>query len=610
MRTSIAGWCAGRGASPTRSAGASPVSSPRSWSAALLALLPPLIFRRIIDDAIPTGDRRQIWLLGGLTVVVAAADAGLSIVQRWFSARIGEGLIYDLRVALFDKVQRMPVAFFTRTQTGALISRLNNDVIGAQTRGHPHAGLGGLQRHRPRHHAAADVDPRVAADDPGPGRAAAVHRSRPAGSGASWRDITREPMDLNARHEHPDDRALQRRRRHAGQAVRPRQRRDRRVRAAGRPGCATSASARPCTGASFFVALGVVGALGAALIYWRRRPAGRSRDASRSARSSPWRPTSAASTSRSTGLTNARVDLMTAARVLRAGLRGARRARGRSPTRPARSTWSAPSGRIELRPRVLPLPAGRRGDASRRSSDCRVPTRQDSGPRRAPRRRRSPIEPGQLVALVGPSGAGKSTLAALVPRLYDVTDGRGAHRRPRRPRPHAGRRCARAIGVVTPGPAPVPRVDRRQPALRPARRHRRGARGAPAGRPRSTTSSPPCPTATTPSSASGATACPAARSSGSPSPACCSRTRAIVILDEATSHLDTENEAAGAAGARRRARRIAPPSSSPTGCRRSSTPTRSSCSTTGRIVERGRHDELLAAGGLYARQSELAFFAA
>jgi ATP-binding cassette subfamily B protein len=57
----------------------------------------------------------------------------LSIVQRWYSSRIGEGLIYDLRVALFDKVQHMPIAFFTRTQTGALISRLNNDVVGAQT---------------------------------------------------------------------------------------------------------------------------------------------------------------------------------------------------------------------------------------------------------------------------------------------------------------------------------------------------------------------------------------------------------------------------------------------------------------------------------------------
>ena len=65
-------------------------------------------------------------------VVLAFADAMLSLLQRYLSSRVGEGLIYDLRVALFDHVQRMPLAFFTRTQTGALQSRLNNDVIGAQ----------------------------------------------------------------------------------------------------------------------------------------------------------------------------------------------------------------------------------------------------------------------------------------------------------------------------------------------------------------------------------------------------------------------------------------------------------------------------------------------
>jgi ATP-binding cassette subfamily B protein len=59
-------------------------------------------------------------------------DAGISLATRWFSARIGEGVIYDLRSRVFEHVQRMPVAFFTRTQTGALVSRLNNDVIGAQ----------------------------------------------------------------------------------------------------------------------------------------------------------------------------------------------------------------------------------------------------------------------------------------------------------------------------------------------------------------------------------------------------------------------------------------------------------------------------------------------
>jgi ATP-binding cassette subfamily B protein len=101
--------------------------------AALLGLVPPFLFRAILDDAIPGRDRSLITLLAALVVAAALGDAILAISQRMFSARIGEGLIYDLRVALFTKVQQMPIAFFTRTQTGALISRLNNDVIGAQT---------------------------------------------------------------------------------------------------------------------------------------------------------------------------------------------------------------------------------------------------------------------------------------------------------------------------------------------------------------------------------------------------------------------------------------------------------------------------------------------
>ncbi len=99
----------------------------------LIALVPPLMFRLIVDEAIPDSDKRRIVTLTVVLVVVALGDSVLQIVQRWYSARIGEGLIYDLRVALFDKVQNMPIAFFTRTQTGALISRLNNDVVGAQT---------------------------------------------------------------------------------------------------------------------------------------------------------------------------------------------------------------------------------------------------------------------------------------------------------------------------------------------------------------------------------------------------------------------------------------------------------------------------------------------
>jgi ATP-binding cassette, subfamily B, bacterial len=102
-------------------------------AAALLALVPPFVARGIIDSAIPDADRGLIVLLASIAVGAALADAGLAIVQRWCSARVGEGLIYDLRRTLFAKVQRMPIAFFTRTPTGSITSRLNNDVIGAQT---------------------------------------------------------------------------------------------------------------------------------------------------------------------------------------------------------------------------------------------------------------------------------------------------------------------------------------------------------------------------------------------------------------------------------------------------------------------------------------------
>jgi ATP-binding cassette subfamily B protein len=99
---------------------------------AVVALAPPLLIRRIIDDAIPQGDGGLVTTTALLMVGLALASALLGLLERWASSRIGEGLIFDLRVKLFDHVQRMPIAFFTRTHTGALTSRLNNDVIGAQ----------------------------------------------------------------------------------------------------------------------------------------------------------------------------------------------------------------------------------------------------------------------------------------------------------------------------------------------------------------------------------------------------------------------------------------------------------------------------------------------
>ncbi|MDQ3758156.1 MAG: ABC transporter transmembrane domain-containing protein, partial [Actinomycetota bacterium] len=98
----------------------------------VLGVLPPLIFKQLIDEAIPRRDLGAVNLLALAAVGLAVLTTGLSLLNRWFGARIGEGLIFDLRVALYRHVQGMPLAFFTRTQTGALMSRLSTDVIGAQ----------------------------------------------------------------------------------------------------------------------------------------------------------------------------------------------------------------------------------------------------------------------------------------------------------------------------------------------------------------------------------------------------------------------------------------------------------------------------------------------
>ena len=101
-------------------------------AASIVTAIPPLLFRALLDTAVPEKDRLLVtWLALG-AVGLAIANAVLNLWQRWYSARIGEGLIFDMRTKLFDHVQRMPVSFFTRTQTGALMSRMNNDVIGAQ----------------------------------------------------------------------------------------------------------------------------------------------------------------------------------------------------------------------------------------------------------------------------------------------------------------------------------------------------------------------------------------------------------------------------------------------------------------------------------------------
>ena len=99
---------------------------------ASLVVVTPLLIKKIVDDGILEGDSGLVTVLALGIAAVAILNAGLALVQGYFSSRIGEGLIYDLRTQVFAHVQRMSLAFFTRTQTGALVSRLNNDVIGAQ----------------------------------------------------------------------------------------------------------------------------------------------------------------------------------------------------------------------------------------------------------------------------------------------------------------------------------------------------------------------------------------------------------------------------------------------------------------------------------------------
>ena len=99
---------------------------------AFLIVATPLLLRRLIDEGVIPKNTELVTNLAIAVGVIAIADALFSMAGRWFSSRIGEGLIYDLRKQIFEHVQRQSIAFFTRTQTGALISRLNSDVIGAQ----------------------------------------------------------------------------------------------------------------------------------------------------------------------------------------------------------------------------------------------------------------------------------------------------------------------------------------------------------------------------------------------------------------------------------------------------------------------------------------------
>jgi ATP-binding cassette subfamily B protein len=385
-------------------------------AAAVVALVPPLLVMRIIDDAIPQDDGGLVTTSALLMIGVAVTAALLGLLERWTSVRVGEGLIFDLRVQLFDHVQRMPVAFFTRTQTGALTSRMNNDVIGAQR-----AVTGTL---------GSVVSNVIALASTLVAMALLEWRLTLLGlvlaplfllptrrAGRRLAVLTRQGMDLDA----SMNTTMTERFGVAGALlVKLFGRYDReRASFADRAGKVRDIGLKSTLYSQvFFAALGLFGSVGAALVYLIGGHLVLDGTISLGTLVALGTYVTRLYTPIQ-GLANARVDVMTAmvsfervfevldtpaAIVDRAGARPLER----------------PAGRIDLDGVSFRYPA---------ASEVSIASLEDGRPLddrpgvEVLQDVSIGIEPGQVVALVGPSGAGKSTLAALVSRLYDVSGG-------------------------------------------------------------------------------------------------------------------------------------------------------------------------------------------
>jgi ATP-binding cassette, subfamily B, bacterial len=380
---------------------------------------PPQLIRLVIDEAIPAADRTLlVWLFAGL-MAVALTVAALSMVERWLSSSIGEELILDLRTMLYRHVQSMPLAFFTRTQTGALITRLNNDVVGAQraltgTLGGIVDNLIGvtvtliamlLLEWRVTLLAVALLPAFVV-----PARIV----------GRRLQELSRESMGLNA-----EMNSVMTERFHVAGALLVKlfgrteaetdlfhDRADR----VARIGIRTAMHGR-----ALFAALGLIGALATGLVYLVGGLIVIDN------------PEVAVGTVVALGLyvtqlygplaqlSNARVDLMTAMVSFERVFEVLDLPRAIE-ERPDAEVLRDPRGHVRFNHVWFRYPAT--GGSSLASLEGPRSEHGDDASDWILKDVDLDVPPGTMVAVVGPSGAGKSTMSSLVPRIYDVTDGR------------------------------------------------------------------------------------------------------------------------------------------------------------------------------------------